>query len=348
MKRKSLSKVLLFTFSIVLMFPTPVSFAADPTPAPTPSPTNTAVPTPTPSATGSGAPSPSPSASTTFPHLPPLILPSSTDRALPGNLRPSLAGAILDRPKPYPDRCHTGQNLIESTAPCLYGDQTGLKSIVLFGDSHALSWFPAVNLLAKAKKWRLYSLTMSSCWPAKIPAWNNVTRSLMTNCAIWRANTLKRIEKLHPLMVFVSGTRGFSTISAEKVELKGDQRVQVWQVGMKNTIDRLKLATPRVILISDTPSSNFNPAECLAIHKRSVMACSTPIAEAISTTWIAIEKQIAADEMISWVDPTLWICSATPCQPIVGNTLIYVDGGHLTATFGITLEKPLWKEISSQ
>jgi hypothetical protein len=279
--------------------------------------------------------------------VPPLVLPATIDRVVPAKLKPSIADAKKDRPKPYVDRCHTQQNLTVSKATCLYGNVTSKTTIVLFGDSHALSWFPAVEQLAKLKKWRFYSLTMSSCWPADIPAWNSTTLKLMTNCAIWRTNTIKRIAKMHPAILLVSGTRGFATVGPDRTVLRGDARANAWQTGMQHTIDRLKLAAKHVYLIGDTPASMFDPPLCLSAHLKSILACSTPVEIAVSTTWLGIEKAIADSEKISWIDPTLWVCSTNPCSPIVGNTLIYVDSGHMSATFALTLEKPLAKMLSA-
>jgi len=142
-------------------------------------------------------------------------LPALIDRALPSNLSPSLANAKSDRPKPYADRCHTQQDLSKSESNCEYGYLKSKTTIVLFGDSHALSWFPAIEKLAIAKKWKLLSLTMSSCWPSDIPAWNSTTNKLMDNCELWRMETLSDIVALKPAMIFVSGTRGFSTVDTK-------------------------------------------------------------------------------------------------------------------------------------
>ncbi|MBI3428778.1 MAG: hypothetical protein HY050_01705 [Actinobacteria bacterium] len=319
----------------ILLFPGATqSLAADPI---SPAPTETATPTT----------SSSPSPELTVPPLPALLLPATVDRKVPNNLKPSLEDAKSDRPLPYLDRCHTQQNLTASAAPCLYGDTKSKSAIVLFGDSHALSWFPAVQKLAVAKKWRLYSLTMSSCWPADIPAWNSTTLKLMTNCKVWRANTLKRIQSLRPLMVIVTGTRGFSTIGKDGSVLKGDERTTAWQTGMKRTVDLLKLASKKVVMISDTPASMFDAPNCLLEHRLSILACSTPITTAISMDWLAQERALATQEKIQMVDSSLWICPSDPCSPIQGNILIYSDTGHLTATFSATLEKPLWKVVSS-
>jgi hypothetical protein len=128
--------------------------------------------------------------------------------------------------------------------------------------------------------------------------------------------------------------------------LVNDVREMAWEAGMKRTLDTLKTASNRVIFISDTPLSTVSPPTCLASHKSSILACSTPITSAVSLDWLGHEEDVAMNENVTWVDPTTWVCSSNPCSPISGKILIYVDGGHLTATFARTLEKPLWKEIS--
>jgi hypothetical protein len=133
--------------------------------------------------------------------------PTIVDGPVPASLLNMLSGNATDMPKPYKDRCHVQQNLTASTSSCLYGNLLSKTTIVLFGDSHALSWFPAIEKLANAKKWRLLSLTMSSCWPASIPAWNSTTNSLMANCSIWRKGALTQIAKVKPYITFVTGTR---------------------------------------------------------------------------------------------------------------------------------------------
>jgi hypothetical protein len=327
LRRRLILTGLIFSLPFVVLSSTPPLYAAS---------TATATPSP---------PSSDTATSGILPELPPLILPPMVDRGVPSNLKPSLENAKSDRPTPYIDRCHTQQNLTASKATCLYGDVTAKPTIVLFGDSHALSWFPAVEAYAKIKKWRFYSLTMSSCWPSDIPAWNSTTHKLMTNCAIWRNNTLNQIVKLHPAYILVSGTRGFATVGPGNVVLTGQARANAWQAGMVRTINRLKLASKHVILLSDTPASIFDPPVCLAAHLKSVLACSTPVDRAVSTAWLAIEKGVADSEKISWIDPTLWVCSTDPCPPIVDNTMIYVDGGHMTATFALSLEKRLASKI---
>lgn len=269
------------------------------------------------------------------------------DRAIPNNLIPSIWNAKNDRPTPYKDRCHTQQNLIQSDSPCEYGNLDSDTTIVLFGDSHALSWFPAIEKLAIAKNWKLVSLTMSSCWPADIPAWNTTTNKLMPNCMVWRDQTLTDIIAMKPAMIFVTGTRGFATIDKKSKVLQGSARTIAWEAGMIRTLDKLKKASTQVVMIGDNPISIYDVPECLKQNQKSVAKCSTPFAKAVSLPWLTEEQRVANIEKVTWVDPTSWICSTEPCSPLSGRYEIFVDKGHLTATFAAQLEKPLWKQLTT-
>ena len=272
--------------------------------------------------------------------------PDTLASAVPANLEPELINAKSDRPISYMDRCHTQMNLPPSTMPCIYGDTTSNTTIALFGDSHALSWFPAMNILAKKNGWKLLSLTMSACSPSDIPGWNPSNNSVMKNCTLWRADSLKRIAAAKPIVVLVAGTRGFETVDAQNKLLAGEAKNTAWRAGMQRTIDKLKLASPHVIYIGDAPQSLVDPPVCLSAHPKNALECATPLAKAINNDWIAQETAMTIQEGISFIDPGLWICPTSPCPVILGNLLIYMDGGHLTATFSAALASRLRKAIS--
>ena len=272
--------------------------------------------------------------------------PDTLGSAVPTNLEPALIDAKSDRPISYADRCHTQMNLSPSTLPCIYGDATSRTTIALFGDSHALSWFPAMNIVAKKNGWKLLSLTMSACSPSDIPGWNSSNNSVMKNCTLWRADSLKRILAAKPLVVLVAGTRGFETVNAQNKVLVGEAKNIAWRAGMQRTVDQLKLASQHIIYIGDAPVSMVDPPVCLSAHPKNALDCATPLAEAIDNDWIAQETAMTIKEGISFIDPGLWICPTSPCPVLLGNLLIYMDGGHLTATFSAALASRLRKAIS--
>ena len=307
------------------------------------------VPAPVPVTTTNAAPTTaSVSISAIDPSTPisPYQFPALVDGPVPDALTDLLESAPTDLPTPYKDRCHVQQNLVATSAPCFYGNLNSKTTIVLFGDSHALSWFPAFEKLATIKKWRLLSLTMSSCWPSSIPAWNSTTQILMANCSLWRKGALKKIAQIQPYLTVVTGTRGFSTIDAKGNVLTGDARTQAWRTGMRTTLTLIKRASQNTFLMSDSPISIAKYPDCLEGSLGSVAACGTPTSRAIDLGWLAQERNIAAAVNVDWINPTSWICNTEPCSPIGNNQIIYRDGGHLTSAFALTLERPLWATLS--
>ena len=69
---------------------------------------------------------------------------ASTSHA-PANLVPALGKAAKDYARIYPDGCSSGFTDTTVRKPCFYGDPTSATTVVLFGDSHAGQWFPALE-----------------------------------------------------------------------------------------------------------------------------------------------------------------------------------------------------------
>ena len=99
--------------------------------------------------------------------------------------------------------------------------------------------------------------------------------------------------------------------------------------------------------MSDTPALAQDPLVCLSAHPKSTLACATPVSQAISDDWIALETQIAAANSIFLIKPQLWVCPTDPCPVVIGNILTYFDPGHMTATFSQALAGRLKSAMES-
>ena len=274
------------------------------------------------------------------------IFPKLNETTLPQNFATPLSDLKRDYPMPYLDECHVQQNLIATNTTCIYGDISSSTKVVLFGDSHALSWFPALNKIALAQHWKLYSFTMSSCWPALIPAWNSVTHILMQNCSAWRTYTIKKIRRMSPYLTIVTGTKGFATINAKGVLLNGDSRTATWVKGMNTTLKLINEYSVNTILLSDYPTPKTSIPECLMHETKTINYCATPSASALSTKWLNIERKVALVNNVYWINPTEWICSTEPCSPLKNSMVEYRDGGHLATIFSKSLALPLWNALN--
>ncbi len=296
---------------------------------------------------GSPSPGPSPTATPIPSPSPPPPRPPTADGRIPSDLQPALWAARGDYPQTYLDGCHTQTEQPPSTASCVYGNLASHTTIALFGDSHALSWFPAVEQIAEDRGWKLLSLTMSACTPADMPVWNASFNRVSAACANWRSLAIARLVKAHPAIILVTGTRGFAVVDASGKLLTGDARTGAWDAGMHRTLAKLVPAAGEVIMIADTPLSLVDPPVCLSQHPSSVLACATQVKDAINNAWLAEEQRVANLEGVGFIDPTRLVCPSSPCPAILGDFLVYRDSGHLTATFAAALTDRLYAAVAA-
>jgi hypothetical protein len=90
-----------------------------------------------------------------------------TVRTVPANLEPPLESAHANQPRPVADGCLI-RWLGVGTGPCVYGSPAPQRTVMLLGDSHALQWFPALDRAARTRRWRLVSLTKTTCPPVQL------------------------------------------------------------------------------------------------------------------------------------------------------------------------------------
>ena len=83
---------------------------------------------------------------------------------VPQNIAPTLDAVASDNPAVYGTGCHKNTG---DTDPggCQVGDNPEAPLVFLVGDSHAASWYPALEKLAEEGKIRLDSNTKNSCLP---------------------------------------------------------------------------------------------------------------------------------------------------------------------------------------
>ena len=122
-----------------------------PSTPPTASPSPVAVPTATPT-----------------PVLTPPPRARTVDAPVPARILAVLGGVSADRPLPYRDGCHVSMGGRMTSRSCLYGNLASRTTIALFGDSHALAWFPAVLRFAGIAAGASSTSPMSACVPADI------------------------------------------------------------------------------------------------------------------------------------------------------------------------------------
>ena len=280
---------------------------------------------------GDGSPLPSPG-STPIPRptLPPPLLAGP----LPDNLQPSLLDADGDVAQSLTDNCQAYFTVV--TPPdCAYGDLSASTTVVLFGDSHAAQWLPAIQQLAADRHWKILPMTKANCPPIGQLTWLVAFSRPFTECLDWQEAALSKIEAIHPAFLFVTFSREFSFVENGN-QVPATQDLSRLQSGLTATLQRAKAAADRTIYIADTPRPVTNPVNCLA-DKGLVEDCALMTSDAIDSSYAATEEAAAAASGVPIIRPADFLCAPDICPLVFGNTLVYRDASHITATFSGTL-----------
>ena len=226
---------------------------------------------------------------------------------------------VMEKPSVYGDNCHSNYGETKS-GDCTYGDINSKTTVVLYGDSHAAQWFPALEALANDRGFKLVSLTKSACPSVDVPradqgAFKNV------HCDKWRDDSIARIKKLRPAAVIMSSFQYFNPPSGYPDEY------QWWRKGQIRLLDALRGSSKHLIYISDTPRPLRDIPNCLA--SRDVKSCNTTEKTPV--------KIINGFEK---VDPTPWLCT-NYCPAIQDGYVVYRDASHISVAAALALKSQL-------
>jgi peptidoglycan/LPS O-acetylase OafA/YrhL len=232
--------------------------------------------------------------------------------------------SVLAKPIIYGDGCHL-ENGEVIPPECTYGKKNSKRRIVLFGDSHAAQWFPALEKIAEDNDIALISLTKSAC-PG--PAVRKVDQGSYTNsdCSAWRSNVYKRIAELKPEAVLLSGMQYFQRPDGYQ------SRAQWWQEGQNKTLLALQGLTPKIIYIADTPHPKQNIPSCLSSKNGN---CENTE----KTPSVTIDGYLL-------VDPTPWLCGRT-CPAVIDGIVAYRDASHISVDMSIALSVNLARGLQA-
>ncbi len=209
-----------------------------------------------------------------------------------------------------------------SSKLCRLGSRSSGKTIVLFGDSHAQMWMPAILRLAERDGWVVVPLVKTRCIPRR---WSEKSGE----CATWFRWAKRQATRLRPQVSLIIGSwaRAFAPRRA---------------VG---PVDALTVAmhkfSARVIVVGDAPGQPREPVDCLLERDATMKTCtSQPPAAALQAN--AAIASNARRRGIGFVDTEGWFCARGSrkqllCPLVVDRTIAYFDRAHITKTYALKL-----------
>ena len=248
--------------------------------------------------------------------------------------------------KLYAENCHAKFFDIKSKK-CVFGDLTSNTTVVLFGDSHAANWFPALELIALREGWRLVPLTKTSCPAVSYEPFHKKRYRAYTECTQWREWAFQRISELNPYLTIISSTNSY-LFSTPRNEEK--QKPRIWQESMNTTLKRLEKISDFTVLIHDTPRLPFSAPKCLS---RALWQGTTPEATCVFDVRPSKHDPFYNAEMVAitgiertfLIDMNDIICPTSPCRVYQDGMILFSDKHHLTVNFSRSLSAQLMARL---
>ena len=256
-----------------------------------------------------------------------VIIFSSSDKIDVSGINGAVSLAqIKARPLVYDDGCHANYAQTKSDK-CEYADTKSEKTMVLYGDSHAAQWFPALVEIASRSGYKLISLTKSAC-PSVDTVRLDQGGFKMTRCKQWRINTIKRIQEINPDVLIMSSFQYF----AQPPRIA--DREKWWNDGQRKLLTEVKNVSPHLIYLTDTPHPLRDIPACLANY--SISKCNT--------TQRSENLSISGFNVIN---PNPWLCSRV-CPAVKDGVVAYRDASHISVDIAIALIPRLTQALRDQ
>jgi peptidoglycan/LPS O-acetylase OafA/YrhL len=252
----------------------------------------------------------------------------------------SVGAAEADYPAISIHSC-VGQGFSPDVKICVFGASSAPRSVVLFGDSHALQWFNPFLTAANMETWRLVTVLKVGCAASDINP-----HHLSANadpCREWRTRAIEKIVAIQPTAVVMASytgaiIRGFhaeAPISPEELRL-----------GTRRTLERLLRVGVPIVILRDTPLPPYDIPACVArrVSQQLPVAatCDFDASTALDGAAFSAERA-SADGLpnVSFLDLNDLICPGSSCPAMRHGLIIYRDDNHLASTFAETLAPAL-------
>lgn len=214
-----------------------------------------------------------------------------------------------------------------NTTGCEFGKLDSPRTVVLFGDSHAGHWFPALKKAADVEGFRLVTITKSACPSVQLPITGHPDISGPFNCQQFQQAGLDRIREIKPDRVVISN----SERSYRDFPGVGSDYDKQWAAGLESLLDGLPAGSEPVI-IGDNPSWQQSPNSCVSKNLKDPDRCAVNRADSYSAALQTLERDAVAARGGTFVDTVDLLCDESVCPAVHSNVLMSRDGNHVTTT----------------
>jgi hypothetical protein len=228
---------------------------------------------------------------------------------------------------------------------CAQGDPGADRTIVLFGNSHARHWIPALERIGRDYGYRTYYLAKVQCIGSLVTPTRD--GKPFDDCVDFHDWALKEIAKLRPDLVLVStsaSTNG-GLYEADGSHVTDGQIIRpMIRQGYVRLLQALTSYAGRTVLLPDIPYLNRDPTTCIGAPGATLKNCLLQPRSAQAT--VVSDQVAAAREVGADVVPTSqWFCVGRVCPSVVGSYLPRRDAGHMTNEYSAHLADSLAADL---
>lgn len=242
------------------------------------------------------------------------------------SVSPPPADAKADRGQLAADGCMVEQHTFRFPT-CVYGDRRGRKTVVLFGDSQAMHWFPPLLRLARKHDWRLIGRVRAGCPPVAI--------RFSSRCDRWRAETLRRIERRDKPDLVITGTGVAYRAIVGGRRLSSKASAKHLRSGYVRTMKRLRRTGAKVAVMKTLTWAPNRIVSCVRDNPRRLRKCAFERKQPTNRAFEArAAKRVKGAKLVDARDA---VCLPRICPAVSDDLLVYRDPQHLSATYARTL-----------
>lgn len=260
-----------------------------------------------------------------------------------------LKGRLSDQYK-FPDGCEGTSPETAAPSNCIFGDRHGAVTLVLWGDSHALHWVPALDPLFKSLGVMGVGQIRPGC-PPSLPGSGLLPDELFARCKGFGANVLSDIFRRRrggPVAVLLAGRWAAYGNHVWQSRIDEANFPPGWQRGpaaldqsLDLVVGQLTAAEVPTGLFLQVPELRMPGPDCL--HKWPVVKCA--ISRTDSDGYLSESRAVAVGVAKAYgaqlFDPEPIMCNEAKCALYQGDTLLYVDHNHLSTRGALALSKYL-------
>lgn len=225
---------------------------------------------------------------------------------------------------------------------CAFGSKDAKHTVVIFGDSIGLQWFPVVAKIYEKPDWKIMVITKSSC-PMVDQAffYQRIAREYV-ECTQWRNSTLGALSTLNPDVVILGSALGYPFSQSD------------WVEGTSRVLDVISKVSDETYIIRATPAISFDGPACLSRkHWQSFfLSTSNKCQESYASkqnddVYQSLQQAAKRYDNVEVLDFNELICPNGLCSAEEQGKIVFRDTQHLTASFVESLSNRISIEFDS-